>query len=213
MLSFKSCFLFNMKHPDWTLQVMWKFLTNQSALFQRRVVTILRNFFKRLPPSCLKWRICFNNENISSRSHTPSGKRAKNHPHQQPDDSDATWNNNNNGGNGPKPVTTATPTSASTGDTVIPRRLPPPPPQNSSTSTSTTDKSLPRSMPYYEVPASRVPAPAVPMASSQPPPHRQQSSSYQNGAAAFTSDPSSLQRPYTQINRGRLIWTFWLVDR
>ena len=32
--------LVEIKHSDWLLQVMWQVLTNQSALFQRRVATL-----------------------------------------------------------------------------------------------------------------------------------------------------------------------------
>ena len=144
-----------------------------------------------------------------TRSHTPSGKR-KQRSNQQSDSDTQTW---------VRPTTTATPTSVSTGDTVIPRRLPPAPPQQSSNSTS-TDKSLPRSMPYYEVPASRMPytpgrmtsvpiiaPPGVPSPSSQ-----QQHSSYQNGDA-FAAPPERNtgymygreERSYTQIDRSKLI--------
>jgi hypothetical protein len=136
-----------------------------------------------------------------SRSHTPSGKRK--HRTNRPSDSDTTWNNNNNNKAPTDPQTTTTPTSISTGETVVPRRLPPAPPQHSSTSTS-TDKSLPRSMPYYEVPAARMQyqpssSPAVAMPSQQ----QQQPSSYQNSPernAAY-----QYRTPYTQIDRSRLI--------
>lgn len=150
-----------------------------------------------------------------SRSHTPSGKRKHRSSHHHQPDSDnntstsaATWNRPATKTAATDLHTTTTPTSVSTGETVVPRRLPPAPPQTSSNSTS-TDLSLPRSMPYYEVPAARIPytdrqtsipatsPPAVPV------------SSYQNGDAYApgrnTSYPYREQRPYTQIDRSRLV--------